>query len=41
MMVYSTYSGEAGTASTKAKADMQSTVQGHLHITQAYCQCPQ
>ena len=28
--------GEAGTARTKSKADMQSTVQGHLH-TQAYC----
>tara|TARA_R110001599_G_scaffold33613_1_gene108465 strand:+ start:913 stop:1668 length:756 start_codon:yes stop_codon:yes gene_type:complete len=27
--------GEAGTARTKSKADMQSTVQGHLH-TQAY-----
>jgi metallophosphoesterase superfamily enzyme len=27
--------GEAGTARTKAKADMMSTVQGHLH-TQAY-----
>ena len=27
--------GEAGTARTKAKADMQSTVQGHLH-TQCY-----
>ena len=29
--------GEAGTARTKSKADMQSTVQGHLH-TQAYCE---
>ena len=29
--------GEAGTARTKAKADMMSTVQGHLH-TQAYCE---
>jgi metallophosphoesterase superfamily enzyme len=27
--------GEAGTAKTKARADMRSTVQGHLH-TQAY-----
>lgn len=27
--------GEAGTARTKSKADMQSTVQGHLHV-QAY-----
>jgi metallophosphoesterase superfamily enzyme len=29
--------GEAGTARTKAKNDMQSTVQGHIH-TQAYCE---
>ena len=29
--------GEAGTARTKSKADMQSTVQGHLH-TQSYCE---
>jgi metallophosphoesterase superfamily enzyme len=27
--------GEAGTARTKSRADMQSTVQGHLHV-QAY-----
>lgn len=29
--------GEAGTARTKCRADMQNTVQGHLH-TQAYCE---
>ena len=29
--------GEGGTARTKAKNDMQSTVQGHIH-TQAYCE---
>ena len=29
--------GEGGTARTKAKGDMMSTVQGHLH-TQAYCE---
>ena len=29
--------GEAGTAFTKARSDMRSTVQGHLH-TQAYTQ---
>jgi predicted phosphodiesterase len=29
--------GEGGTARTKAKADMMSTVQGHIH-TQAYCE---
>jgi hypothetical protein len=29
--------GEAGTARTKCRADMQSTVQGHLH-TQMYCE---
>ena len=29
--------GEVGTARTKAKSDMMSTVQGHLH-TQAYCE---
>ena len=29
--------GEGGTARTKCRADMQNTVQGHLH-TQAYCE---
>ena len=29
--------GEAGTAKSKARSDMRSTVQGHLH-TQAYCE---
>ena len=29
--------GEGGTARTKAKNDMMSTVQGHIH-TQAYCE---
>ena len=29
--------GEGGTARTKAKNDMQSTVQGHIH-TAAYCE---
>ena len=29
--------GEAGTARTKCRADMQNTIQGHLHV-QAYCE---
>ena len=29
--------GEGGTARTKCRADMQNTIQGHLH-TQAYCE---